>query len=178
VEGRTSPKGIPALVGKQARDLYLSCEKGSLRDTLIAARWHNYNLGLGIVSILSAGIAAFLRSDNEILQSLPYGLGPHIAPSLAVISATLTSILTFLAPSEKASAYHHFSNKFRSLRDRVRCFIEVECGANSKDAIVRDKYERLVREKVKLIRVTQLYLSGHIKRRTKKWRIGCRLNKN
>jgi hypothetical protein len=146
---------LRSLIREQARALYESCEKGSLRDTLIAARWHRWNLYLGVSSAIFAAVAAFAKINIATLlvstwsmeQDIANTHGSEIASILALISAILTSMLTFLSPSEKAGAYHHFSNKIRSLRDRAHSFMEVECVLGTKDTALLDKFERILREK-------------------------------
>jgi hypothetical protein len=132
------------VVREQGRALEQSCEKSAIQDTLLAARWHRWNLWLGVSSAVIAAFAAFSAGEGgkELLEVLPHG-----ATVFALISAVLTSTLTFLAPSEKAGAYHHFSNKLRALRDRARTFVEIDCTHVGRDAALRDKFERLMREK-------------------------------
>jgi len=134
-------------IREQGRALEESCEKAAIRDTLLAARWHQVNLWLGLSSVIIAALAAFAAGKGEVLLQLMGHHGAEIAAVLALISAVLTSTLTFLAPSEKAGTYHHFSNKLRALRDRVRSFIEIDCPLGGKDATLCDKLTRLVREK-------------------------------
>jgi hypothetical protein len=113
---------------------------------LVAARWYRWNLWLGILSAIAAAIAAFVAGKGTIiLKDLPHG--DAFASGFALLSTILTSTLTFLAPSEKAGTYHHFSNKLRSLRDRLRSFIEITCRLDNKDGALCDKFERLVHEK-------------------------------
>jgi hypothetical protein len=149
---RSEEQGVDLrlVIQKQARALEESCEKGALRDTLIAARWHNTNLCLGISSTIIAAVAAFSRGqfgEWEHLIGAVKITGGEIAAALALISAVLTSILTFLSPSEKAGSYHHFSNKLRSLRDRVRAFTQIDCSRSGKEAALCEKFDRMVREK-------------------------------
>jgi hypothetical protein len=145
---------LRSLIREQARALYNSCEKGSLRDTLIAARWHRWNLYLGVSSAVFAAVAAFARNNIATLlvstgmdQNIANTHGSEIVSILALISAILTSMLTVLAPSEKAGSYHHFSNKLRSLRDRVHSFMEIDCAWRNKDAALCDEFKRILREK-------------------------------
>jgi hypothetical protein len=147
-------KPFSLLIKDQAKALEESCEKGSLRDTLIAASWHKWNLFLGITSAVIAAFAAFARTNIvAILQqwgateSNANTYGSEFISFLVLLSAILTSILTFLSPSEKSSAYHHFSNKLRSLRDRVRSFMEIDCLRSKKEAALCEKFDSLVREK-------------------------------
>jgi hypothetical protein len=134
-------------IREQGRALEESCEKGAIRDTLLAARWHQVNLWLGLSSTITAALAAFAAGKGEVLLQLMGHHGAESAAILALISAILTSTLTFLAPSEKAGAYHHFSNKLRALRDRIRSFIEIDCALGGKDATLCDRFTRLVRER-------------------------------
>jgi len=137
---------IRAVVRDQARTLEQSCEKGAIRDTLLAASWHRTNLRLGISSAVTAALAAFaVGKGDAVMHDVPHG--HEFAAIFALISAILTSTLTFLAPSERAGAYHHFSNKIRALRDRARSFVEIDCARSNKDAGLCDKFERMVREK-------------------------------
>jgi hypothetical protein len=151
---------IHDLVREQARKLEEDCEKGALRDTLLAARWHHVNLWLGISSAVAAALAAFfVGKGNFITDQLKDHLGeqqkavievilPMITAFSALAAAILTSTLTFLAPSEKAGAYHHFSNKLRALRDRARSFIEIDCTmTTSRGTNLPQKFEQLLREK-------------------------------
>jgi hypothetical protein len=135
------------VVREQAGELEESCEKGAIRDTLIAARWHRWNLWLGMSSAIVAAIAAFAAGKAGIFNDIPLPYREDIPPLLALVSAVLTSILTFLAPSERACSYHTFSNKLRALRDKARCLIEIDCSQGRKDHALYDKFERLVREK-------------------------------
>ena len=137
---------IREVVRDQARTLEQSCEKGAIRDTLLAASWHRTNLWLGISSAVTAALAAFaVGKGDAFMKVVPHG--HEFAAIFALISAILTSALTFLAPSERAGAYHHFSNKLRALRDRARSFVEIDCARSNKDAGLCDKFERMVREK-------------------------------
>src|SRR5215470_8828489 len=146
VQGKEVAIQMREVVREQARALEESCEKGAIRDTLLAARWHRWNLWLGISSAVTAALAAFVVGKGDaIVHYLPHG--QEVASIFALISAILTSTLTFLAPSERAGAYHHFSNKLRAMRDRVRSFVEIDCTRSNKDTVLCDKFERMVREK-------------------------------
>jgi hypothetical protein len=147
VRSRESARQIREVIREQGRALEESCEKGAIRDTLLAASWHRVNLWLGLSSVITAALAAFVAGKGEALLQLMPHHGAEIAAVFALISAILTSTLTFLAPSEKAGAYYHFSNKLRSLRDRVRSFVEIDCALGSKDAALCDKFARMVRER-------------------------------
>jgi len=131
---------VREVVREQGRALEQSCEVSAIRDTLLAASWHRANLWLGASSAIIAALAAFSAGNGGEQVA-------HASWVFALISAILTSTLTFLAPSERANAYHDFSNKLRALRDRVRILVEIDCNQNGRDAALRDKFERLMREK-------------------------------
>jgi hypothetical protein len=148
---------IREIVREQGRALEESCEKGSIRDTLLAAKWHRLNFWLGLYSALAATLVAFVAGrGNPLLSESIHHFWPQAQADqraldaiavFALTSAILTSTLTFLAPSEKAGAYHHFSNRLRALRDKARSFMEIDCARANRDAALCDKFERLVREK-------------------------------
>jgi hypothetical protein len=140
---------VPSLcevIKREARILEEDCERSATRDTLLAASWHRTNLFLGISAAIVAALAAFLFGKGELWYHSTWG--QHVATTAALLAAILTSTLTFLAPSEKAGAYHHFANKLRALRDRTRSFIEIDCiQAGLKGAELSRKFERMLREK-------------------------------
>src|SRR5262249_33199655 len=127
---------IRHLIRKQGLFLEESCDIGAIRDALLAAKWHRTNMWLGTLAAITAAVAAFAGGNGEIIKNfVSKGVdGAVIASVFALISAVLTSTLTFLAPSERAGAYHHFSNKLRALRDKARSFVEIDCALNNKDA--------------------------------------------
>jgi hypothetical protein len=133
---------ICEIVREQGRALEESCEKGSIRDTLLAASWHRWNLWLGIFSAVAATLVAFSVGRGRPLLKELIGTEQYaedVVALFALPSAILTSTLTFLAPSERAGGYHHFSNRFRALRDRTRSFIEIDCARAMRDAALRSQ---------------------------------------
>jgi hypothetical protein len=169
------------IVIEQGRALEESCERQALRDTLVAARWHRWNLLLGITSVVLSTLVAYAVGHNELILKLiqyvhePSSAGAATAGAFAVdpaakaeaaqhaedaadalkaflslLSAGLVSVLTFLVPSEKAGDYHHFSNKLRALRDKIRCFVDIDCVRPNRDVALVDRYERLVDAKAEI----------------------------
>jgi hypothetical protein len=152
---------IREIVREQGRALEESCEKGAIRGSLLAARWHWWNLWLGGCSVVAATLVAFAVGRGSLflqhligwfsqklgLEADPKTIADEAVAIFALVSAILTSTLTFLVPSEKAGDYHHFSNRLRALRDKARSFMEIECARAIKEAALCEKFERLVREK-------------------------------
>lgn len=96
-----------------------------------AARWARYHLCLGLPS---AVIAAF--GGAAVLNDLP-----EAAVGLALLSSALTTVLTFLKPSERSEMHKTAAVQYHSLRNRMRLLREIEFA----DGIeVRTAKERLL----------------------------------
>lgn len=83
-------------------------------------RWGRYHLWLGIpaaVLAATAGGTAF----TEL---------PEVSGSLAMLATALTTVLTFLKPSEHAENHKTVGGYYLELRNRTRLFRELELGDN------------------------------------------------
>ena len=115
-------------ISDQAWKIQEDCERAAIRDALVSARWYKYNLGLGLASTVTAATAGFLAgSGGELLPSTGSVNAKTVISFFALFSAVLASSLTFLAPSEKANAFQQTSNKYHSLRERLRAFFYNKC---------------------------------------------------
>jgi hypothetical protein len=144
-------KGEIKSIREQARAIERDCERAAMRASLVSARWDRWNVWLGVLSTAAAAFAAFFAGNhNELSQggnSIPVFLAqnlPGLAGGLALLSAILTSILTFLAPSKKAESFHESANKYRGLRERLRLFIN---GADAESAKDREALLGFLEEK-------------------------------
>ena len=118
----------------QAWKIQEDCERAAIRDALVSAYWYKYNLGLGLASTVMAATAGFLAGNGgEFLPSTGPINAKAIVAFFALSSAVLASTLTFLAPSEKANAFQQTSNKYHSLRERLRAFINNRCQDTGAD---------------------------------------------
>lgn len=88
-----------------------------------ARNWRNIYLWLGIPAALIAGVSGVSAFEEY----------NHIAGFTAIIVAALTSISTFLNPSEKAQAHYTAGLKFTSLKNRTRNFYEIELVESQND---------------------------------------------
>jgi hypothetical protein len=127
----------------QAHKIEEDCDRATYRDALVSANWYKWNLGLGISSAVFAATSAFLAGNDGKL----FGGQVFVTAALALISAVLTSVLTFLSPSEKANAYHEYSNRYLSLRNRLRKFVAVDCLAASQSSELEEKYDKFLEQK-------------------------------
>lgn len=80
-----------------------------------AKRWGHVHLMVGIPTALIAAVAG-VSAFNDY---------PEFAGVLAVLVTALSSISTFLNPSEKAQAFSQAGNRYNALRARARFLREV-----------------------------------------------------
>jgi hypothetical protein len=81
-----------------------------------ADRWARYHLWLGLSAATFAAIAS----------TAAFNLYPEVAGILASISTALTTVLTFLKPSERAENHKAIAGQYLALRNRTRIFREIE----------------------------------------------------
>ena len=79
-------------------------------------RWARYHYWLGIPSVVLSALAgaAFFKDYGDI------------AGIMSAIVAILTSLMTFLKPSERASAHKGSGDQYLTLRNDVRIFREIK----------------------------------------------------
>ena len=121
---------MPSLsIPEQAWKIQEDCERAAIRDALVSSSWYKYNLGLGLASTVSAATAGFLAAnDGQWLTNMTSVDSKALVTFFSLLSAVLASILTFLSPSEKANAFQQTSNKYHSLRERLRFFVNNGCN--------------------------------------------------
>jgi hypothetical protein len=118
----------PLSIPEQAKKIEEDCERAAIRDALVSARWDKWNLYLGLSSTIAAALAAFLAGSGQDALNIIEIQHANVGAALfALTSSVLASTLTFLAPAEKASSYQQTSNKYHSLRERIRFFRNTRC---------------------------------------------------
>lgn len=80
-----------------------------------AARWAHYHLWIGLPSALLAAIAGAAALKNQ----------PELAGALALLSTALTTLLTFLKPSERSETHKAVAGQYQALRNKARIFREI-----------------------------------------------------
>lgn len=80
-----------------------------------AARWARYHLWIGLPSALLAAIAGAAAFKDQ----------PELAGALALLSTALTTVLTFLKPSERAEMHKAVAGQYQALRNQARIFREI-----------------------------------------------------
>jgi hypothetical protein len=141
------------LIGQQATRIAVDCDRAAIADALVSAKWDSVNLRLGLASAITAAAAAFCIANGAVLLS-NMGITENaatyanvFASGSALVSALLASILTFLVPSAKAASYHQFSNKYHSLRERIRSFVAIRCTEDASPDALTAEFKSFVEEK-------------------------------
>jgi len=80
-----------------------------------ASRWGRYHLWIGLPAALSAATAGAAAFRDQ----------PECAGALALLSTALTTVLTFLKPSERAEMHKAVAGQYQSLRNQARIFREI-----------------------------------------------------
>lgn len=80
-----------------------------------AVRWGRYHLWIGLPAALVAAIAGAAAFKGE----------PQWAGALALVSTALTTVLTFLKPSERAEMHKAVAGQYQALRNKARIFREI-----------------------------------------------------
>lgn len=132
----------------QANKISSDCEYSATSNFALGRYWDGWNLKLGLTSALLAAVAAYLAVGEG---RIPIGNMQNVAQSVtgvvAFLSTIAVSILTFLKPSEKASVYREFGNKYRSIRNRSRVFVSIDCLVESDYQKLRNGLNALLKEK-------------------------------
>jgi len=79
-------------------------------------RWASYNYFLGLPAVILSALAGTAFFNDM----------PEIAGLMSVAVAVLTSLMTFLKPSERASAHKGSGDQYLSLRNDARVFREIK----------------------------------------------------
>lgn len=79
-------------------------------------RWASYNYWLGIPSVVLSTLAGTAFFNDM----------PEIAGIMSATVAVLTSLMTFLKPSERASAHKGSGDQYLTLRNDARVFREIK----------------------------------------------------
>jgi hypothetical protein len=110
----------------------------SARGHFESARiWGMWNLWLGVPSVVIAALAGLSAFKNA----------PELAGALAVLSAAVTAVLTFLKPSERAATHQKAGALYNSLKNRARFFREVDLSSGARPANLRKRLRFLLEER-------------------------------
>ena len=100
----------------EARRIEEDAEHSAKGHFNAAERWGHYHLGIGLPAAVLAAIAG----------GTAFGDMPEVAGILAILSTALTTVLTFLKPSEHAENHKAVAGQYLALRNQTRIFREIE----------------------------------------------------
>lgn len=112
-------------IGNEALRIEEDCTFSAKRHFNASSRWETYHYLVGLPSALLAGLSG-ISAFNDY---------PIMAGILAIFSTALTSILTFLKPSERSEHHKSIGNQYLSLRNKTRLFREFEMNYTSEALI-------------------------------------------
>lgn len=98
-----------------------------------ADRWGWYHLAIGLPAAVLAAIAG-----GSAFADLP-----EVAGSLAILSTAMTTVLTFLKPSEHAENHKAVAGQYLALRNQTRLFRELDLEATSDPDSVKKRLVEL-----------------------------------
>lgn len=106
---------IPKLIA-EARRIEEDAEHSAKGHYNTGNRWGRYHLYLGLPAALISAIAGAAAFKNC----------PELAGGLALLVTALTTVLTFLKPSEHAETHKAAAGQYHALRNQTRIFREIE----------------------------------------------------
>lgn len=107
-------------IKKEAQRILEDCEYSAKGHFESAKCWRYCNYILMIASIVSVcGSSVFVYSDLDKFWS---GI-------IAISSSIVTMLLVFLNPQEKYLSHYNSGNRFLTLRNKTRIFLEIESKA-------------------------------------------------
>jgi hypothetical protein len=111
-----SPADSFQKIKDEAHRIEEDCTHSSKSHFNAGDRWHRYNFWIGVPSVALSAAAgtAFLKD---------YGM---VAGVMSGVVAVLTSVMTFLKPSERAAIHKNSGDQYLTLRNDSRIFREIE----------------------------------------------------
>lgn len=99
-----------------------------------AARWRHVHLWIGIPNSIIAAIAGITAFNDE----------PFVAGILAIVVAAISSVNTFLNPSDVTSTHKNCGSEYLALRNRCRIFHSIVLKQAISDPELQSRFEELV----------------------------------
>jgi hypothetical protein len=121
------------LLAEEADRIEEDCTYSAKGHYESARIWGRWNLGIGLPAAVIAAGAGFSGFSGM----------PELAGALAVLSGTLTSILTFLKPSERSSAHLKAGAQYNSLKNRARLYKNVELPSGKTSRVLVRRVQQL-----------------------------------
>lgn len=121
----------------EARRIEEDSEHSSKGHYNAGDRWGRYHLLIGLPAALVAALASAAAFKDC----------PELAGGLALLSTALTTVLTFLKPSERAEMHKSAAGQFHKLRNQTRIFREIELADGLGEADARERLLQLASQR-------------------------------
>ena len=105
--------------------------------------WGNFHLWIGVPIVVLSAIAGASALSKFECSAIGAGI-------LSILVAALSSVMTFLNPNEKASAYLTAGNNYDSLMNKTRIFWSIDCWREESDQVLTEKVRYLSEQKDRL----------------------------
>ncbi|MDR1463585.1 MAG: SLATT domain-containing protein [Azoarcus sp.] len=102
-------------VASELSQLENACILSGEAQAAAAVRWRRYHYCVGIAAVALSVLAGMAFAGNY----------PVLAAMFSVLLAVLTTVMTFLKPSERACAHKISGDQYRALCNEARVFREV-----------------------------------------------------
>ena len=129
-----------ALIATELERIEEDCIHSGKAHFNAGERWASYHYWLGVPAVIlsAAAGAVFLKDD------------PQIAASLSTLVAVLAALVTFLKPSERASAHKSSGDQYLSLRNDARVFREIKLKHTCDDQSAVDGLDEFTKRRNEL----------------------------
>ena len=105
--------------------------------------WSTFHLWIGIPMVILSGVAGASALSK-------FDAGGTVAGILSIVVVTLSAVMTFLNPNQKASAHLNAGNHYDALLNSARMFWSIDCWKSESDEVLAEKLAHLCDQKNRL----------------------------
>lgn len=120
-------------------------------------RFAKYHYGLGVPSVILSALAGLAFFKDY----------PNIAGSMSGTVAILTSLITFLKPSERSASHKSSGDQYLSLRNDARVFREIKLPTLPDDQAAIDGLEEFAKRRNELNQASAQFSRGDFEKARK-----------
>ena len=120
-------------------------------------RWARYHYGLGLPSVVLSALAGLAFFKDY----------PEIAGVMSGIVAILTSLITFLKPSERSASHKNSGDQYLSLRNDARVFREIKLPASPDEQAAIDGLDEFTKRRNELNQASAQFSQGDFEKALK-----------
>lgn len=120
-------------------------------------RWARYHYGLGIPSVVLSALAGLAFFKDY----------PEAAGFMSGIVAILTSLITFLKPSDRSASHKNSGDQYLSLRNDTRVFREIKLPAMLDEQAAIDGLDEFTKRRNELNQASAQFSQGDFEKARK-----------